>query len=283
MDPTPSPQLDAATNAPTPARWRSLGMLLLLGSYPLLLPQIAEILEKLGLRANSGGTLLPSGIGGLLMATAENLGVFAVWFGLAWLLGRPTAAQLHLRPVPLGRALLQGFGWSVAIRVAFIVLLLVAVLIIYIFFGLKGLDSGKFQDLRPKVENLVSFQSLRNPVYLVLQLTLVSFGLAGLREELWRTGVLTSLQATLPASWQNRWGRVIGVVSSSVVFGLAHLPQGWGGVVVTGLIGLGLGTILLIHRSVWVAVLAHGFFDATTFVFLWLLDHFGLLDAALKH
>jgi membrane protease YdiL (CAAX protease family) len=31
-----------------------------------------------------------------------------------------------------------------------------------------------------------------------------------------------------------------------------------------GLLGLGLGLIMVLHRSIWPAVLAHGFFDATS-------------------
>jgi membrane protease YdiL (CAAX protease family) len=40
----------------------------------------------------------------------------------------------------------------------------------------------------------------------------------------------------------------------------------------TGVLGVGLGWILLAHRSLWVAVVAHGFFDATSLLLLRLLD-----------
>jgi membrane protease YdiL (CAAX protease family) len=50
----------------------------------------------------------------------------------------------------------------------------------------------------------------------------------------------------------------------------------------TGVLGLGLGSILVFHRSLWIAVLAHGFFDASTFFFLWWLDRVGLLKDVLK-
>jgi membrane protease YdiL (CAAX protease family) len=38
--------------------------------------------------------------------------------------------------------------------------------------------------------------------------------------------------------------------------------------VAAGLIGIFLGIILIIHRSIWPAVIAHGLFDATTFALL---------------
>jgi membrane protease YdiL (CAAX protease family) len=64
------------------------------------------------------------------------------------------------------------------------------------------------------------------------------------------------------------------VTIAALVFGLGHLPQGWGGVAVTAAMGLGLGLIMVLHRSIWEAVLAHGFFNATTFGLLYLLAKF---------
>jgi hypothetical protein len=39
----------------------------------------------------------------------------------------------------------------------------------------------------------------------------------------------------------------------------------------TGLLGVMLGTIMIFHRSIWEAVLAHGFFNATSFLAMHLL------------
>ena len=61
---------------------------------------------------------------------------------------------------------------------------------------------------------------------------------------------------------------------TAVVFGLGHVSQGWGGVVLTTILGLGLGLILVWRRSFWEAVLAHGFFDATTFALMFLLARY---------
>ena len=59
---------------------------------------------------------------------------------------------------------------------------------------------------------------------------------------------------------------VTAIALVALIFGLAHLPQGVGGVGVTLVLGLGLGAIMLWHRSIWEAVLAHGCFDASSFV-----------------
>ncbi|PYK56902.1 MAG: hypothetical protein DME47_00830 [Verrucomicrobia bacterium] len=53
-----------------------------------------------------------------------------------------------------------------------------------------------------------------------------------------------------------------------VAFGGAHLPTGALAAVAAGLIGIFLGIILIIHRSIWPAVIARGLFDATTFALL---------------
>jgi hypothetical protein len=46
------------------------------------------------------------------------------------------------------------------------------------------------------------------------------------------------------------------------------LPQGVGGVILTGVVGFILALVMMGHRSLWAAVIAHGFFDASTFVLL---------------
>lgn len=100
-------------------------------------------------------------------------------------------------------------------------------------------------------------------------LTLVSFVLGGLREELWRAGMFAGFEALFPRLMIKRAGKAVAVLIVAALFGLAHTPQGWAGVAVITLLGAGLGAIMLWHRSLWEAALAHGFFDATTFVFIY--------------
>jgi len=41
----------------------------------------------------------------------------------------------------------------------------------------------------------------------------------------------------------------------------------------TTLLGFGLGVIMVLHRSIWPAVIAHGMFDATSLALLpWLVE-----------
>ena len=70
--------------------------------------------------------------------------------------------------------------------------------------------------------------------------------------------------------WQlRRHGPTVLVAGlAAVIFGLGHLPQGVGGVILTGVVGFILALVMMGHRSLWAAVIAHGFFDASTFVLL---------------
>jgi membrane protease YdiL (CAAX protease family) len=128
---------------------------------------------------------------------------------------------------------------------------------------------------RPKVNTLVDLETLRtNSLYYWLNLTLVSFVVAGLREELWRSAVLVGLRQVWPNRFSTKRGQILGVLVAAAIFGLGHLPQGPVAVGLTALLGLGLGVILVMHDSIWPAVVAHGAFDATTFAALpWLMQH----------
>jgi uncharacterized protein len=57
-------------------------------------------------------------------------------------------------------------------------------------------------------------------------------------------------------------GQAVAVVSSSVLFGLAHRYQGWAGVVATAIIGIVLGAVYLCGRkNLWTVIVCHGIVD----------------------
>jgi membrane protease YdiL (CAAX protease family) len=99
---------------------------------------------------------------------------------------------------------------------------------------------------------------------LFLTLTVASFLVGGLREELWRGAFLAGFRRLWPRQFSGRSGEMKAVVASSILFGAGHSLQGPVAMVLTGLLGLGLGTIMVYHRSIWPGVFAHGFFDATS-------------------
>jgi membrane protease YdiL (CAAX protease family) len=202
--------------------------------------------------------------------------VFGLFLGVALWASRAPRDFLLLRwrggfwPVP------QGIAYSVALRVALGVLLGVLAIILV----LTGVISmQKLQDFflanRPDVEAVVDVTALRNnPVYFWLTLTLVSFVVAGLREELWRSAFLAGARGLWPSRFSSRKGQFVVVVLAAVIFGLGHAPQGPIAICLTGLLGLGLGAIMVFHQSIWPAVIAHGLFDATSLAALpWALEN----------
>ncbi len=273
MDSTPSvpPPVPSGPPPVPPARpavaaWRWWIHLLVIGSYPVLI----GVLSLFQPEGASSGPALGTSVAELLWVSAVTLGTFGIIFALGWAASRATADDLRLRwrsgwwPWPLGLA------YSVGLRLLAGLAVLALAGVLMLTGQVKREEFSDFiTDNRPQVEAVVSVGSLAdNPVYYVLSLTLISFVVAGLREELWRSATFAALEKLFPL-WGARWsGKAAFVLLTALVFGLGHLPQGWLAVMLTGVLGLGLGTIIMVHRSIWTAVIAHGFFDAVSLALL---------------
>jgi len=163
-----------------------------------------------------------------------------------------------------------GVGYSSAIRLGLAVTGFIVVLFLLItqLVNVQSLGNFALQN-PPRIDRLIDVGALRtNRAYYWLSLTLVSFVAAGLREELWRAATLAGMRTLWPGAFMSRTGESIAIALIGVAFGAAHLPMGALAAVAAGLIGIFLGIILIIHRSIWPAVIAHGLFDATTFALL---------------
>lgn len=200
--------------------------------------------------------------------------VFGLIFGLSCLASRPTRDDLLLRWHGRFKPLLLGIGYSIGLRVA-LACLAIGIGIALVVTGVMSTESLQsfVSNNRPDVERVIDVKAMRNnPAYFWLTLTLVSFVIAGLREELWRAAFLAGLRALWPRWFGSQKGQLVGVVICAMVFGFGHLSMGWLAVCMTGFIGIGLGWIMVYHRSIWPAVIAHGFFDATSMALLpWVL------------
>lgn len=184
-----------------------------------------------------------------------------------------TVKSPTLSPTDTVLLLIMGIGYSLAIRLL-IVMVAVAASIALIATHAMTPQSIQvfFASNRPDVETIVDISAMReNPLYFWLALTLVSFVVAGLREELWRSAFLAGLRTLWPQHFGTRTGQMTAVLIAATVFGFAHLGMGLLAVLIAGLIGLGLGLIMVFHRSIWPAVIAHGMFDATSLAVLPLL------------
>ena len=269
----PSPAQSPAQSPVSRNRWRI--HLLLITAYIL-------VVGLLGLSRKGGAreAALSHTAAGLLGRCAVELLVFGLVFGLAWLASRATRGQLRLGWRGVARPVLQGIGYSVALRLA------LGVLMVMIALGLVATQAMSPKELqnffaanRPDVRATVDLAALRDdPAYFWLTVTLVSFVVAGLREELWRSAFLAGLQALWPRWFGSTGGQVLAVILCAMLFGLGHMAMGWVAVGMTGMIGLGLGLIMVLHRSIWPAVIAHGLFDATSFAMLpWAMKYAGAL------
>ena len=278
--------------SPRRPRWRSVAFLLLVGFYPLFVGLLGHLLQA---DRSQRGPALPPDVSGLILVCVESVAVFALFFGLGAWVGRPTRAELFWHPMRW-KDWLWGALWSIGVRLGAVIVVYGALLPFWAVEALQaksseGGTSGptveeRLQEFRPKLESLLQFDALADPVYLLLAVTLLSFVTAGLREELWRAGFMAAIRDLLPASWWTprprdpgsegwlawqfrRWGpTVLVALLAAIIFGLGHLPQGLGGVVLTGVVGFILAMVMIGHRSLWAAVVAHGFFDASTFVLL---------------
>jgi membrane protease YdiL (CAAX protease family) len=212
----------------------------------------------------------------LRVCTLEVL-FFGLFLGLACLASRATRDDLRLRWRGTFEPVVLGIGYSVALRLAlaFLMLLAAMVLVATRVMTPSGLQTFLAAN-RPDVETLVDVSALRqNPVYFWCVLTVVSFVVAGLREELWRSAFLAGMRALWPHRFGSRGGQISAVFIAAVLFGSAHVAQGALAAGLAGLLGVGLGLIMVFHRSIWPAVIAHGLFDATTFAMLPLMvKHF---------
>jgi membrane protease YdiL (CAAX protease family) len=208
--------------------------------------------------------------GGLLLECAIGLLIFSFVFGLAVMTSRASRDDLWLRwrrgfwPVPLG------IGYAVALRVAVGIIMAVLGIVLMVTHVMTPESLREFVTTnRPDVGTIVDVSAMReDPVYFWLALTLVSFVLGGLREELWRSAFLAGLRTLWPKYFGSHGGQIAAVAIVAIVFGLGHLRMGPIAALIAGLLGFGLGVIMVLHRSIWPAVIAHGMFDATSLALL---------------
>jgi membrane protease YdiL (CAAX protease family) len=248
---------------PVVPAWRRLVMLVLLVGYVLGIGLASSQ------QADSRSPALPTSTRAMLFLCLVEVVTFAGVFGIAWIFGRTSAEEMFLRRWNGWKTFAWSALWSVVIRLAAIPAMLAFAGALYLWQRWQGGQPMAMDDLRPKIENLISVEALNDPFYLVIALTLLSFVVGGMREELWRAGVLASFRSLLPGRWRGRRGAAAGVILAGAVFGAAHITQEKAGVVVTAAVGLVLGTVMVWRKSYWESALAHGLFDATSIGLLW--------------
>ena len=118
-------------------------------------------------------------------------------------------------------------------------------------------------------QDLSSYQEAMTP-WRLLRWIVISWTTAGFGEEIiWRGFFMKQIARLFDEQKRSSW--VIGLVLSSIGFGLAHFHQGLGGMVGAGFIGLVYGIFYLVSgRNLWVTIIAHGLTGTTSFILLYL-------------
>jgi membrane protease YdiL (CAAX protease family) len=263
--PESPPPLIAITTVRETPRWRWLIHLFVLGSYPAL-----GLFFRTASSRVAQGPALSGNVRGLLVVSAAEIIVFSIFYAVACLFSRASREQLMLRWRPGWWVMFLGIGYSIALRIG---LILIAVTVMAVVAATQTVTPEKVQEYvsanRPDVEALVSVPAMRsNPAYYWLTITLVSFVVAGIREEMWRAGTLAAMRALWPRAFASTWGQCLAIALIAVAFGAMHLRMGVLAAAGAGVLGLMLGIIIILHKSIWPAVIAHGAFDATTFALL---------------
>ncbi|MCC7477647.1 CPBP family intramembrane metalloprotease [bacterium] len=205
-----------------------------------------------GLAALSGSSSLESGQFELPppeMLLYQALGLFVVFGGLSVLL-HVFACRRPLKDFNQGegsllRDLLEGVG-------VFALLMMAVMAVNLLLMLLRGETyvSGAVSEIARALAS--------SPLYMAVFLGPVVWLQAAVLEELSRSFLLLRLWQAFPASPQ-----LPAVLLSSILFGLAHIYQGWEAVPAITAIGLILGLYFQRRRRLLPLVIAHGLFDTT--------------------
>jgi membrane protease YdiL (CAAX protease family) len=223
-----------------------------------------------GAASHGGGPALGHSVRGLLTVCGTEMLFFAGAFALAWLASRATKDDLLLRWRPGFWVVPLGVLYSVAIRLAAGIVVGIGLVFFFVSTHASPAEIQNFTTAnRPKVETLVDVQALaHDPLYFWLTVGLVSFVVAGLREELWRSSFLAGLRSLWPRTFASHRGGIAGAGVAALFFGAGHIPQGLLAVAAVTVVGFLLGVIMTLHRSVWPSIVAHGLFDAASMALL---------------
>jgi len=120
-----------------------------------------------------------------------------------------------------------------------------------------------------KETDLSQFKDLQGNVAMLAGLLLLSWTLAAVGEELAYRGYLQTRVRELFGA--GRVGLVAAVLVSSLLFGMAHSEQGLVGVLTISLDGVAFSVLRYRCKTLWAAVLAHGFNNTIGFVAFFLV------------
>jgi len=200
-----------------------------------------------------GDDFLPLGgglylLGGPLVNFGLVLTIAIFW--VVWKIRGNTWSDFGLaRPKSWGRTILMGIGVTIAMIVGFSLLMP----LISLAFPIPQADNSRFDILRGNLPNLI------------LNVVAMWFTAGFFEEFLWRGYLMNRLVDLQEKETKLAWA--ISLVGSAIIFGLAHMYQGLGGVIRIAATGLLFGaSFLTVRRNLWPVIIAHALLNTIDFV-----------------
>ena len=121
------------------------------------------------------------------------------------------------------------------------------------------------------IPDLSGFEPIKNNIWLLVGMLVVSWTTAGFGEEIiWRGFFIKQIAKLFDEKKVGWW---VGLILSSVIFGLIHAYQGTTGIIMTGANGLVFGLIMLASgRNLWTSIIAHAATDTIGFILIYNWD-----------
>ena len=226
----------AAPAAPAPDPWRAWGEIVLCSGYPtqLLLGLLIQASGVSPIRAD--GSLSGSFVFALSLLDTALLLTLILWL-LKRRGERPGAIFFGARPV------------APEVAVGFLSLPVIVTIVIALMLAIRVFAPSLHNVPVNPLEGLLGSQTG------LLAFLFVVIVAGGLREELQRAFLLHRFRTDLGSAG-------LGVVITSLAFGLGHTLQGWDAAIVTGVLGATWGVMYLVRRSAIAPIVSHSLFNS---------------------
>ena len=232
----PAPAAAAPAIAPRPNRWQAWAEIVLCSGYP------TQLLLGLLIQASGIHPIRDDGsLSGAFVFAVSLLDTAVLLTLIVWLMKRrgERPATIFFGDRPVAPEVGVGFLSLPAVVTIVIVLMLAIRLGVP---ALHNVPDNPLEGLLDSQTGLVAF----------LFVVIVA---GGLREELQRAFLLHRFRTDLGSAG-------VGLLITSVAFGLGHTLQGWDAAIVTGVLGATWGAIYLARRSAVAPIVSHSLFNS---------------------
>jgi membrane protease YdiL (CAAX protease family) len=190
---------------------------------------------------------------------ANILMLTLVWFGLKLRGEKLQHFGLTFRPISW-RGVLKVFLLSILIFILAVAGFIIGSIVMANITGV------------PESADMSGYAYLNNNIGMFLLTLIGSYIVASFGEEVIYRAFL--INRFLELGVDSKKGRIISVILSSIVFGLAHYQWGAMGMVQTTFMGLALGICYLkLKKRIWILILAHAYMDTFLMVQLYLASN----------